>query len=87
MTQINSRATLISLTELMGKGGQMRTVLVAMIMSITTAETTYGHSHSETETKQLSSNEKIPAPIDVHVPQKRWKVKHAHGISRIWAKR
>ena len=37
-TQINPRATLISLTELMKKGGQMRNVLVAIIMSITTAE-------------------------------------------------
>ena len=39
-TQINPWATLISLTELMEKGGHMRTVLVAMIMSITTADST-----------------------------------------------
>ena len=36
--QINPRARLISLAELMDEGGQMRTVLVAMIMRIASAE-------------------------------------------------
>ena len=36
--QINPRSRLISITELMDEGGQMRTVLVAMIMRIASAE-------------------------------------------------
>ena len=36
--QINPQARLISLTELLEKGGQIKTVLVAMIMRITTAD-------------------------------------------------
>ena len=38
VAQINPRADLISLTELVEGGGRMRTVMVAMIMSIVSAE-------------------------------------------------
>ena len=51
VTQINPRATLISLTELMEEGGRMRTVLVAMIMSIISAE-----PENTTMVKQKQSN-------------------------------
>ena len=74
-TQINPRATLISLRELMKEIGRMRTVLVAMIMSIISAEPADTSAVRQKQSNHSQETKRYQRQLTLqNGPQKRWKV-------------